>query len=358
MITSVQGNLLESDAEALVNTVNTVGVMGKGIALQFREAFPDNFRLYKIACAKKEVKVGRMFITQEHSLGGTKTIVNFPTKTTWRLPSEYSYIADGLVALRGEIVTRSIKSIAIPPLGSNNGGLDWHRVRNMIVESLQDIDCDVRLYEPSDAIVEKMKAERVQLTPARVMLLDIMCDMLGDDEFPSVFAAEKAVYFLQRFGATDIFKVNFQKYFYGPYSGGVVSHVLYHLNGSYIKGMTGMQQKPFEPLRLMDDTQEIVKQFLDNSDNSRYKDICEQTKAFLRGFYSPAPLEMLATIDFLLRFNPLYQDWNSKTTDDTDELVPQIMASLHDWSRRKERLFSDTVKIKIVLQHLLKYPAA
>ena len=152
MIHYVKGNLLESEAEALVNTVNTVGVMGKGIALQFKEAFPENFRIYKKACQKKEFQIGNMLIVKDSNLtSGQKLIVNFPTKTHWRLPSEYSYIEKGLLSLRKEIETRHIRSIAIPPLGSHNGGLDWLRVKRMVEQALSAVDCDIYLYEHSAA---------------------------------------------------------------------------------------------------------------------------------------------------------------------------------------------------------------
>lgn len=141
MIQYVKGNIFESNAEALVNTVNTVGVMGKGIALQFREAFPENYRVYKRACQNKKMHIGEMLIVEDTNLMyGRKLIVNFPTKTHWRLPSEYTYIEDGLVALRKEIVNRKIHSIAIPPLGSHNGGLDWLRVKHMIETILEGVE--------------------------------------------------------------------------------------------------------------------------------------------------------------------------------------------------------------------------
>jgi len=125
MIHYKTGNLLDSEAEALVNTVNTVGVMGKGIALQFKNLFPKNFKLYSNACKNKELRVGKLLVTEEESLlTGKKVIINFPTKTNWRLPSEYQYIEDGLVELVKVIRERNLKSIAIPPLGSGNGGLD------------------------------------------------------------------------------------------------------------------------------------------------------------------------------------------------------------------------------------------
>ena len=253
MIHYVKGNLLESEAEALVNTVNTVGVMGKGIALQFREAFPENYCVYRKACKNNSFHVGEILVTEDDNLiSGHKIIMNFPTKDHWRMPSEYSYIASGLAALKKAISQRHIKSIAIPPLGSNNGGLDWARVKVMIEDALNDLDCDVYLYEPTKTIMERMKNERCSLSPARAMLLMMFGDMVANGEFASVFAAEKLIYFMQRFGGKDLFRIDFKPYYYGPYSGGKIAHMLYRMNGSYIKGMVGMESKPFDFIWLVD----------------------------------------------------------------------------------------------------------
>lgn len=149
MIKIIHGNLFESNAEALVNTVNCVGVMGKGIALQFKILFPNNFRAYKEACNKGEVKVGKMFIYEDSNIFiNKKIIINFPTKTNWKYPSQYSFIKGGLVSLKNEILNRKIKSIAIPALGCNNGGLDYNIVKEMITKELGDLDCEIYLYEP------------------------------------------------------------------------------------------------------------------------------------------------------------------------------------------------------------------
>ena len=149
MITYVKGNLLESPAVALVNTVNTVGVMGKGIALQFKKAFPYNFGVYKRACADGEVAIGKILAVADRNLiYGDKLILNFPTKTHWRLPSEYIYIENGLVALRDYMLFHRVESIALPALGCGNGGLDWLRVKTMIVDALRDFDIPVWVYEP------------------------------------------------------------------------------------------------------------------------------------------------------------------------------------------------------------------
>ena len=210
--------------------------MGKGSALQFKNMVPNNFKEYVVACKKNEVKIGHLLVTEEQALlSGKKIIINFPTKTNWRLPSEYQYIEAGLTELIKVIKERNIKSIAIPPLGSGNGGLDWNKVKHILEKYLANVDCEIQIYEPSKAIQEALKKERVKLTPARAMLLSVLYELVRNGEFVSEFSSEKIAYFLQRFGAKDTFKLEFQPNFYGPYSG-KVKHVLYYLNGSYIIG--------------------------------------------------------------------------------------------------------------------------
>jgi O-acetyl-ADP-ribose deacetylase (regulator of RNase III) len=338
MIHYVKGNLLESDAQALVNTVNTVGVMGKGIALQFKEAFPENFRVYYNACRKKELHIGDVLVVEDSNLAsGSKLIVNFPTKTHWRYPSEYSYIEQGLQSLRREILARHIRSIAIPPLGSHNGGLDWLQVKQMVEKAMGDLDCEIYLYEPSDVIIERMRSERARLTPARAMLLTMLADLTKNGEFASVFAAEKLVYFMQRLGAADIFKVDFKPYYYGPYSGGKVAHVLYALNGSYIKGMGGMENRPFDYIWLLDDAEREASRFIDEAKNAvQMKEICEKTKVLLRDYYSNYSLELLASVDFLLNNVPALHNW--RNADDND-VLDTLTLEIQNWSKRKEHLF-------------------
>lgn len=341
MIHYVKGNLLESKADALVNTVNTVGVMGKGIALQFKEAYPENFRVYYNACRKKELRIGEVLVVEDSNLAsGPKLIVNFPTKTHWRYPSEYSYIEQGLQSLRKEIISRHIKSIAIPPLGSHNGGLDWLQVKQIVEQALADVDCDVYLYEPSEAIVERMKTERVKLTPARAMLLLMFADMNREGEFVSVFAAEKLVYFMQRFGGKNIFRIDFKPYYYGPYSGGKVAHVLYRMNGSYLKGMGGMDARPFDYIWLTDDAAAEAWKYVDDYKDNRLYEICDRTMAFLRGNYSNYSLELLSIVDYLLENQPELQGW--KNTDE-GEVTDLLMQEIQQWSSRKERMFKPSL---------------
>lgn len=338
MIHYVTGNLLESDAQALVNTVNTVGVMGKGIALQFREAFPENYRVYRNVCKKKELHIGNMLIVEDSSMtSGNKIIINFPTKTHWRLPSEYSYIEQGLHSLRKEIENRGINSIAIPSLGSHNGGLDWKRVKGMIEKVLSNMNCDIYLYEPSDIILERLKSERVKLTPARAMLILMIADMNKFGEFASVFAAEKLIYFMQRFGASDIFKLEYKPYYYGPYSGGKVSHVLYALNGSYIKGIGSMENRPFDYIWLTDDAEEEANRYLnDIQDSVRYLSICDRTKEFLQDYYSNYSLELLSSVDYLLENSPALKQWR---TENDDTVLCTLTKELQQWSKRKAQIF-------------------
>ncbi|MDP5198474.1 macro domain-containing protein [Flavobacterium sp. DG2-3] len=344
MIQYKNDNLLESKAEALVNTVNTVGVMGKGIALQFKNQYPNNYKLYRNACKLKEVQVGEMFVTEETSLlGGKKIIINFPTKTDWRKPSEYEYIESGLKNLVKIIKEKKIKSIAIPPLGAGNGGLDWNKVKALIEKYLKDIDSEIFIYQPNSTISEVLKKERVKLTPARAMLLSVLFDLVKNGEFVSEFTAEKIAYFLQRFGAKEEFQLEFLPNFYGPYSG-KVKHVLYYLNGSYISGYSSKDKKPFDELGIMLDAEKDVNEYLEKSENSKYYTIVKKTKTFLSGFYADFGLELLSTIDFIM------VDKNTKSID-------EIKHNLERWSDRKKTLFTNPKFITIAMQNIEKHLA-
>lgn len=148
MITYLRGNLLADDAQALVNTVNTVGVMGKGIALQFKQRFPANFVAYAQACKLGQVQTGRMLVTEPGELTGPRWVVNFPTKQHWRDPSRMEWVVDGLQDLRSFLVSNAVESIALPALGAGLGGLPWGAVRGHIEAALGDLPVDVRVYEP------------------------------------------------------------------------------------------------------------------------------------------------------------------------------------------------------------------
>lgn len=329
------GDLFESKAEALVNTVNTLGVMGKGVALQFKKIYPKNYKIYAKACKEGELIIGKLLVIEDEALfTGKVTIINFPTKTDWRKPSEYSYIEDGLRELKKTIIEKNIKSIAIPPLGAGNGGLNWDKVKQLIEQEFHSIDCEIFIYEPNANIKEVMNKERVKLTPARAMLLSVLYDLVRNGEFVSEFAAEKAAYFLQVFGAKDSFNLEFKPDFYGPYSG-KVRHVLYHMNGSYIMGYSSKDKKPFEELSLVADGEALVIDFLSKPENLPYKQIAEKTKRFLLGFYSPFGLELLSTVDYIKA--------NKK-----DISLDNIGYEIENWSDRKRTLFHNSRFIEIV----------
>ncbi len=337
MIKHITGNIFESEAEALVNTVNTDGVMGKGIALQFKKLFPENFKAYAEACKNSAVVIGRMFVTNESNLStGDKIIINFPTKKSWKKTSEYSFIEEGLEDLVNIIKKRNIKSIALPPLGSGNGGLEWERVKKIIDLKLNQLDIDIFVFEPTAQIKEEMKKERVKLTDARALLLYVLYDLVKNGEYVSEFSSEKVCYFLQRFGAEKYFKLEFKPKFYGPYSG-KVRFVLNALNGSYIMGYSDMNKKPFDPLTLISDGYDTVKNQIQS--NNELHDIADKTIRFLEGFYSDFALELLSSIDYLAV--------KDKTTD-----IKTIQKGIESWSSRKSTKFSNQKYLEISLKHI------
>jgi O-acetyl-ADP-ribose deacetylase (regulator of RNase III)/uncharacterized protein YwgA len=339
MIQFVTGNILESQAEALVNTVNTEGVMGKGIALQFKKAFPFNFKVYENACKEGTISIGKLLAVRDKSLlGGEKIVINFPTKTSWRKPSEYQYIEEGLKDLVDLIQKENISSIAIPPLGAGQGGLNWDKVKSLISIYLEEVDAEIFVYEPTAKIEEELKKERVKLTPARAMLLAVLYDLVRNGEFASEFAAEKIAYFLQKFGAKEEFKLKFESNFYGPYSS-KVRHVLYYLNGSYIKGYSAKDKKPFEELEMIMEGEADVIKFLNQPENKEYHQIVERTKKFLEGFYSNFALELLSTVDFI--------EQEFQLNEESD-----IRAKIESWSDRKRMLFSNPSFITKAVQQL------
>lgn len=337
MIKYLTGNILDSQAEALVNTVNTVGVMGKGIALQFKKAYPNSFKAYYQACKNKEIEIGKLFVTKDSNVStGEKVIVSFPTKKDWRKPSEYEYIEKGLQDLMNVINNYKIKSIAIPPLGSGNGGLEWEKVKNIIARYLGQLDIEVFVYEPTTLIKEKLKKERVKLTDARALLLFVLYDLVRNGEYVSEFSSEKVAYFLQRFGAKKYFKLTYQSNFYGPYSG-KVRFLLNILNGSYIMGYSDMNKKPFEPLTIVADGYEDIKKYIESK--PELKSIATKTIEFLNGFYSDFALELLSSIDFI----------SQKEKNLSREVISN---KLETWSNRKRSIFSNPKYLDISLHHL------
>ncbi|MCW5619651.1 MAG: macro domain-containing protein [Burkholderiales bacterium] len=338
MITFTQGNLLEARAEALVNTVNTVGVMGKGIALMFKERFADNFRRYAAACKAKEVRTGKMFVTEVNELDGPRWIVNFPTKQHWRGDSKIEWIADGLQDLRRFLVENEVKSIAIPPLGAGNGGLDWAEVRPHIEEALAGLDTEILVFEPTQKYQNVAKRTGVEkLTPARALIAELVRRywVLGME--CSLLEIQKLAWFLERSiessGLTPL-DLRFVPHKYGPYADRL-RHLLEGLDGSYLRcdkriGDAG----PLDVIWFDDGRKTFVQTYL-KSEANKYAPALEATAALIDGFESPFGMELLATVDWLL------------TKEGVAPTVSAVRAGLRHWrggpdvAERKDRLFDD-----------------
>ena len=339
MIKYTQGNLLDASVAALVNTVNTVGVMGKGIALQFKNRFANNYKIYREACKAQSFNVGELLVVQEDDLTDKKLIINFPTKAHWRADSKYEYIESGLKELRKLILEKNIKSIALPPLGCGNGGLDWEKVKPMIEHHLGDLPAEVLVYTPNDQIKDILQKESVKkeisLTPARAMLLYLMYQYEIYGEQSSLFVANKLAYFLQRSG--ENLKLDFKPHLYGPYAV-QLNHVIGYLNGVYLKGMEQNQIKPFEPLILNYNKVEEINRYVETQLSFEQKHRLQDVLKLINGFESTFSLELLASVDYVQQV---------KKTKDLDLLIQEIKG----WNPRKANMFEER-HIKIAAEHL------
>jgi len=331
MISYTKGDLLTSNAQALVNTVNTVGVMGKGIALHFKEMFPQNFEVYAAACKKGEIVPGKMLVVKDSNLAlGERTIVNFPTKVHWRNPSRYEYIESGLNDLVRVIEEYGITSIAIPPLGCGNGGLDWAVVKGMIEDALLPLSgIEITVFEPS-AEVSALLAKQsrnvdARLTPARAMLLYAMFCYEVHDERCSLFVANKLSYFYQILGEKEFARIPFKAHYYGPYSVNV-GHMLNAVNGKYIHGLEQMDAKPFEALMLDYDRKFEVSEYVHNQLSEMQIMHIKQLLKLIDGYESAYSLEVLASVAFIRREHPGIS-------------LEDAITEVQKWSSRKKSLF-------------------
>lgn len=208
MIRYVRGNLFESKAEALVNTVNCVGIMGKGIAYQFRRAYPAMFKDYERRCRLGEIKLGQVTDYIENG----RRIINFPTKGHWKSASKLQDISEGLIALKDLLLRNHIRSVALPPLGCGNGGLSWPLVRQEVDRILGDIDeVLVEAYEPAGDFGANASKEP-KLTLGHFVLAGLRLRLASD----SKLSLQKAAYFFNIYSGTPYFQ--FTEYKHGPYS--------------------------------------------------------------------------------------------------------------------------------------------
>jgi len=340
MIEFTTGNLLGADTEAVVNTVNTVGVMGKGIALMFKEQFPENFERYAHACDAGEITVGKMFTVERSSLIGPKYIINFPTKKHWRYPSRIEWIDGGLKDLKSVILAKNISSIAIPPLGAGNGKLDWNEVRAKVVEILSELD-DVRVvvYEPTSKYQNVRKKEGVEkLTPTRALVSEMIrrYGILGFE--CSFIEVQKLCWFLERsvqhFHLANPMKFKFQAGKYGPYSD-PVQHLLNALDGSYLQSEKRVRDSdPLDPIHFKDERRDFVELYIRSGDAKPYGDAIDFATTVIDGFESPYGMELLATVDWLVSRQNVSTDANS------------LFEALGRWpyskeaAERKQKIFS------------------
>lgn len=325
MIEYKTGDLLAERADALVNTVNCVGVMGRGIALQFKKAWPENFKAYAAACKREEVCPGRMFVYDTGRLSPPRYIINFPTKRHWRGKSKIEDIESGLSALVEEIQSRSIQSIAIPPLGAGLGGLDWSRVREFIERAMRSVP-DVRaiVFEPkgAPAAKEMRSAPKVpSMTPARAALVGLMDRYIAGllDPMVSLLEVHKLMYFMQEAG--EPLGLRLSKGHYGPYAENL-RHLLNSVEGHFVSGYGAGGDEPDKILELLPGAVDKATDSLNKNTDARER--FDRVASLVEGFESPFGLELLATVHWV-------------TTREDARSDESIVEKTYAWNDRKRR---------------------
>lgn len=341
MIRFTQGNLLEAEVDAVVNTVNTVGVMGKGIALMFKERYPDNFEAYAEACKRKEVQVGEMFVTATSELSGPQWVINFPTKQHWRNPTKMEWVADGLESLKRVISEKGIRSVAIPSLGCGNGGLNWQDVRKLMERSLGEVKgVEFIVYEPTEKYQNVAKKTGVEkLTTARALIVEMVrrYEILGNA--CSMIEVQKLAWFLERtierMKLENPLDLRFEANRYGPYANRL-SHLLNSLDGSYLQSDKRIADSEYLNIKRFNYKKvDKVSAFLQTGDARAYLPAIEETDKLIDGFQSPLGMEALATVDWLI------------VKEGVSPNLLSIRQGISAWpagrehARRKEKLFSD-----------------
>ncbi len=331
MIEYKTGDLLAEDAEAIVNTVNCVGVMGRGIALQFKKAWPENFKAYAAACKQQEVKPGKMFVYDLGGLTNPRYIINFPTKRHWRGKSRMEDIDAGLDDLLRIIQENNIRSIALPPLGSGLGGLEWSDVRARIERAFVDMP-DIRaiVFEPKGApVAEKMVRNREvpKMTTGRAALVELIDRYLRGllDPFVSLLEVHKLMYFMQEAG--EPLRLQYEKAPYGPYAKNL-RHVLNAIEGHMISGYADGGDDPKKPLEIVPGAIDEASRFL--SEHTETRERFQRVNELVEGFETPFGLELLATVHWVMKYeNATFQEdivkqtyaWNSRKKQFTERQI-------------------------------------
>ena len=324
MFEPTEGNLLETDAEALVNTVNCVGVMGKGIALQFKQAFPEIFTHYAKVCEAKQVKPGRMLVFETDSMVNPKYIINFPTKRHWKGRSKMEDIDSGLADLIAQVRRLQIRSIAIPPLGAGLGGLNWPEVKRRIEAVFADLpEVRVLLFEPRGAPpAERMpvRTKRPNMTPGRALLIRLL-ELYGRQGYRhSLMEVQKLAYFLQEAG--EPMKLKFQAHHFGPYADNL-NQALQHIEGHFIRGYGDRSAR--SEIRLMPNATERAREFLKKKPGAEGH--LERVRRLIEGFETPYGMELLSTVH-----------WVVKHEADVPGDLNAIRGHVEAWSERKKDL--------------------
>lgn len=335
MITYKHDDIFNANAEALVNTVNCVGVMGRGIALQFKKRFPENFAEYEKACKQNEVVPGKMFVHSTGSMINPRFVINFPTKRHWRGSSRLEDIEAGLIALKNVIIQNNIKSIAIPPLGCGLGGLDWSIVKSKIELALNDLtDVEIMVFEPGNApqasqMVQNSKTPPI--TPGRAALIELMQQYLRGllDPYVTLLEVHKLLYFLQESG--EPLRLKYEKYIYGPYANNL-RHVLNCIEGHFISGYADGGDDPRKQLQIVPGSEKIAESFLKAHPETSER--IQKISELVEGFESSFGLELLATVHWLIVKE------NIKTLD-------QIIAHTHSWNDHKKQFTPRQIEIAV-----------
>jgi O-acetyl-ADP-ribose deacetylase (regulator of RNase III) len=330
MIEITQGNLLKAPAEALVNTVNTVGVMGKGIALQFRQAFPEMYRAYEKACADGDVQLGRVQVFDVGGLvGGPRWIINFPTKGHWRASSRLADIATGLADLVAKVRQLGIRSIAVPPLGCGNGGLDWNEVRPLIEQAFAALPgVQVLLFAPAGApqsVTMLNRTKRPKMTLGQAALVGLMDRYLKGmlDPVVSLLEIHKLMYFLKVAGE-DLPRLKFQKDTYGPYSPDL-RHGLTRMERHLTSGFGEGKDNPNTPIELLPGAVEAAEAFLTNHPETKAR--IAKVAELIEGFEDPYGMELLSSVHWVMQ-----HELGAQADED------KAVKAVHDWNPRKRRV--------------------
>lgn len=335
MIRYVQGDILKAEAEALVNTVNCVGVMGRGIALQFKQAFPSNFKAYASACRRGEVLPGRMFVFDIGQIAKPRYIINFPTKRHWRGKSRIEDIEAGLVALVEEVRSRNIRSIAIPPLGSGLGGLDWADVRPRIERALAALpEVEALVFEPGNVVADTRRngsSDVPKMTAGRAALVGLMNRYLAAllDPTISLLEVHKLMYFLQAAG--EPLRLRYVKAPYGPYAENL-RHVLREIDGHLIAGYADRGDAPDKHLRLVPGAVRDAEAFL--ATHKATHERFDRVARLVEGFETPFGLELLATVHWVV------------TQEGTRELT-DLADRVHGWNTRKRQFTLEQIELAV-----------